>query len=164
MGELTVVQAMEAERIRPGTGDGNRIWWCGGRIQTPRGMGELSVVQAMEAGRILPGAGHGGIPPPPATLAAADLAGGGATSLLPRPDLVAARVGSHLLGGARGCGRPWGCAEQAGSSAGFEMGWPMGLGFFYFFTPLTEAGKETASVKVRLTVTLAPRWLLCSPR
>ena len=52
--------------------------------------------------------------------------------------------------------------EDAGSPASFKMGLSVGMGFFnYFFTLLTEAGKETASVKVRLTVTLAPRWLLC---
>jgi hypothetical protein len=36
---------------------------------------------------------------------------------------------------------------QAGSPVGFEMGSLAGLDFFLFFTPLTEAGKETASLR-----------------
>jgi hypothetical protein len=48
--------------------------------------------------------------------------------------------------------------EQAGSPASFEMGSPTGLGFFYyFFTPLTEAGKEIVSEAVVLPVLVKPK-------
>jgi hypothetical protein len=117
----------------------------------------------MEAGRIRPGAGRGVVPPPPATPATADPTGGGATSLLPRPDLVGGtdreplarrRAGMRAAVGSRGAG---------GLTGELRNGLADGLGLFFkkIFTPLTEAGKEIASVKVRLTMALAPRRLFC---
>jgi hypothetical protein len=48
------------------------------------------------------------------------------------------------------------------SPVGSKTGSPAGFGLFYFFNPLTEAGKPTTSVIYGLTVTFAWRRLTLS--
>jgi hypothetical protein len=126
---------------------------------------------------------HGGLPllplPPHE-----DLPSGGATSLLPRLDLVAARAGSHLppSGGSMARGDAGGGGATRSKRArrwAPKQAHRWDLGFFCFFNSLTVAGickvpasqnrltvadRATASVKARLTVTFVPRRLRKLPR
>jgi hypothetical protein len=123
-----------------GTGHGGRLRWCGGRIWPPHS-GSSSTSWTTSAAAL---------PLPPH----ADPVDGGATSLLPQPDLVVT------------CERRGGACFPVAVAGARRVTWMGSAGssrvFLFYF--INRGGHQTASEKVPLIVTFHSRRLAKTPR